>query len=356
MIESVVYGLVTLSILIFVHEVGHFVVARLAGIKVITFSIGFGKKLIRWKRGETEYAISLFPLGGYVKLLGESPDEPLKEDDIPRSYIHKRPIVKLFVAFSGPLANFIFAFLVFFTLLSTGYKVLSTKVGKVEKSYPAHEVGIEAGDRIVEIDGKKVEEWGELTAILAAKKEGESVNIKVMRKDSIKEFTVTPKVVEGKNIFGERVKRKVIGIVASDEYIMKREPILSAIEKGVTQTVNLTALTLMGIWKLIRGVISPSEIGGPLMIMDVAGKQAKEGKRNFLYFLGLISVNLAIINLLPIPVLDGGYIVLHLVEMVSRRRISTRWIEVSQRIGIGLLVGIMALAFFNDVMRFFRGK
>lgn len=356
MMQSILYGLITLSILIFVHELGHFLMARISNVKVITFSIGFGKKLIKSTRGETEYAISLFPLGGYVKLLGESPDEELKEEDIPRSYSHKNPSTKLLIAFSGPFANFVFAFLVFSVLLATGYKVLTTKVGGVEKGYPAYEAGIKQGDEIVSIDGKKVEEWGDLTAILNAKKEGESVTIKVKRGDQTNDVVLTPKVVEARTIFGEKVKRKVIGITASNEFILKRESFFNAIIKGVNQTVNLTTLTVIGIWKLIQGAVSPSEIGGPLMIMEVAGKQAKEGKRNFLYFLGLISVNLAVINLLPIPVLDGGYILFHIIEILSKKRLSTKWLEVSQRIGMGVLVAIMVLAFFNDIMRMFHAK
>ncbi|MCX7856802.1 MAG: RIP metalloprotease RseP [Deltaproteobacteria bacterium] len=356
MAQSIIYGLVTLSILIIVHELGHFLFARLSNVKVLIFSIGFGKRLITYKKGETEYVISLFPLGGYVKLLGESPEEELRDEDVTRSYSHKSPLTKLMIAFSGPLANLVFAFFVFSLLLASGYKVLTTKVGNVEKGYPAYEAGIKKGDKILAIDGKKVEEWSDLTGILNDKKEGESVTLTVMDEKGIREVVLVPKVVESKTVFGEKIKRKVIGITASDEFMVKKEPFTQAVIKGLNQTVNLTFLTLVGIWKLLQGVISPSEIGGPLMIMEVAGKQAKEGKRNFLYFLGLISVNLAVINLLPIPVLDGGYILFHMIEVVSRKRISPRWIEVSQRIGMGVLIGIMVLAFFNDIMRMFHGK
>ena len=356
MLQSIFYGLITLSILIVVHELGHFFLAHISNVRVLTFSVGFGRKVLRLKKGETEYAISLFPLGGYVKLLGESPGEELREEDLPWSYSHKSPSIKLLIAFSGPLANFLFAVLVFFILLATGYNVLTTKVGGVEKGYPAQEAGIKEGDRIVAIDGKRVEEWGELTEILNSKNEGESVTVTVKRGDRLIDFVLTPKVMEGKNIFGERKTRKVIGITASNEFVVKREKVLDAVVKSVNQTVNLTALTIIGIWKLIKGAVSPSELGGPLMIMEVAGKQAKEGKRNFLYFLALISINLSVINLLPIPVLDGGYILFHLLEMFLRKRLSIQWMEVSQKIGMGVLVAIMVLAFFNDIIRIFHGR
>ncbi len=356
MVYSLIYGLITLSILILVHELGHFLFARISNVKVLTFSIGFGKKILRYKKGETEYAISLFPLGGYVKLLGESPGEELKEEEIPRSYSHKSPFVKLLIAFSGPFFNFFFAFLVFTILFATGYKVMTTKIGGVEKGYPAQLAGLKEGDEVIMIDGKRVMEWTDLTEILSAKKEGEGVTITVRRDGEIKHFFLIPKTIESKTVFGEKVKRKVIGILASGEFKVKKDPPFEALKKGINQTVKLTGFTIFGIWKLLEGAISPSEVGGPLLIMEIAGKQAKEGKRNFLYFLGLVSVNLAVINLLPIPVLDGGYILFHLVEIFSRRRLSTRWIEISQRIGMGVLVAIMFLAFFNDVMRIFHGR
>lgn len=356
MVLNIVYGLITLGILILVHELGHFILARISNVKVVTFSIGFGKKLLKFKGRETEYVLSAFPLGGYVKLLGESYDEILEEEEKERSYIHKKPGTKLLIALSGPLANLIFAYIIFVLLLSTGYKVLGTKVGGVEENFPAYEAGIRKGDRIVELDGQKVEEWVDITQILNQKRENEPVRVKVLRDGKEIEFSLFPKVVESKTIFGEKVSRKVIGVTASDEYIEKRDPLLSAIVKGFYQTVNLTVLTVVGIVKIIEGVVSPKEIGGPIMIMEVAGKQAKEGKRNFLYFLGLISVNLAVINLLPIPVLDGGHIFFHLIELILRRRLSQRYLEVSQRIGLGIVFAIMALAFFNDLMRIFHGK
>lgn len=356
MVISVLYGLVTLGILILVHELGHFILARVSNVKVVTFSIGFGRKIITFRGKETEYALSVFPLGGYVKLLGESEDEILKEEDKDRSYIYKRPGTKLLIALSGPLANMFFAYLIFVILLSTGYKVLGTKVGGVEENFPAYEVGIRKGDRILEIDGIKVEEWVDITQILNQKKENEGVRIKVEREGKELDFFLYPKVVESRTIFGEKISRKVIGVTASDDYIEKKDPVLTAIYKGFNQTINLTLITVVGIGKIIKGVVSPKEIGGPLMIMEVAGKQAKEGKRNFLYFLGLISVNLAVINLLPIPVLDGGHIFFHVIELLSGRRLSQKYLEVSQRIGLGIIFAIMALAFFNDLMRIFHAK
>jgi regulator of sigma E protease len=355
MVSSVIYGIIALSLLILVHEFGHFLVARLANVKVLAFSLGFGKKLLKFTRGETEYILSAVPLGGYVKLLGESPGEEVAEEDVPRSYSHKPPIVKILIAFTGPFFNILFACVLFFFVFASGYSVLSTKVGSVDKTLPAYEAGIREGDTIVAIDGQKIAEWTDLTDAMS-KSEVRPMKIEVKRGDALLDFTLTPKEIESKNIFGDTIKRKVIGVGASNDFFTKTETVPGAAVKAVDQTYNLTKVTIVGIVKLIEGSISPKQIGGPLLILEVAGKQAKEGKKNLIYFIAIISINLAVINLLPIPVLDGGHILFHLIEIVIRRPVSQKFIDISQKIGMGLLVAIMTLAFFNDIMRLFFGK
>ena len=352
---SVVYALIALSILIFVHELGHYLVARLARVKVLVFSLGFGKKLLKFTRGETEYALSAVPLGGYVKLLGESPDEAVPEEEIGRSYSHKPPLVKILIAFSGPFFNVLFACLVFFVIFVSGHSVLSTKVGSVEKGFPADVAGVKPGDIIASIDGTKIEEWSELMEIMA-KSESRPLRFGVKRDGQDLEVLITPRQIEGTNIFGEKIDRKVIGIVASNDFLQRKETLPGALSKAVGQTYMLTELTVVGIYKLIVGAISPKNVGGPILILEAAGKQAKEGKRNFAYFIALISINLGIVNLLPIPILDGGHILFYLIEIVTRRKISQRTIEVAQKVGITILVLIMALAFFNDLDRLFNIK
>jgi regulator of sigma E protease len=352
---SVLYALIALSILIFVHELGHYLMARLAKVKVLVFSLGFGKKLLHFTKGDTEYALSAVPLGGYVKLLGESPDEAVPEEEIPRSYSHKPPLVKILIAFSGPFFNVLFACLVFFVIFLSGHSVLSTKVGSVEKGFPADIAGIKTGDIITSLDGTKIEEWPELMEIMA-KSEIKPLRFGVRRGGQELETLITPREIEGSNIFGEKIKRKVIGIVASNDFLQRKETLGGAVSKAVSQTYMLSELTVVGIYKLIVGSISPKNIGGPLLILEAAGKQAKEGKRNFAYFIALISINLAVVNLLPIPILDGGHILFYVIEIVTRRRISQRTIEIAQKVGITLLVAIMALAFFNDLDRLFNIK
>ncbi len=355
MVMSIIYGIIALSLLILVHELGHFLAARLADVKVLTFSLGFGKKLLRLKKGETEYALSLVPLGGYVKLLGESPDEEVQEEDMPRSYAHKSPFIKILIAFSGPFFNLVFAALLFYVVFVSGYSVLSTKVGSVEKGYPAYEAGIREGDIIVNIEGRQVGEWSDIMEAMMDSRPG-PLRFTVSRAGKLVNMVITPKETESKNIFGEPIKRKVIGITASNEMIAKKDTLLGAAAKAFYQTYNLSRITVVGIVKLVMGSISPKNVGGPLLILEVAGKQAKEGVTSLIYFVAIISINLGIVNLLPIPILDGGHILFHIIEIITRKRMSQRWVDIAQKVGMGILVAVMVLAFFNDIMRIVVGK
>jgi regulator of sigma E protease len=326
--------------------------ARLLGVRVLVFSLGFGRRLLTFKKGGVEYVISAFPLGGYVKLLGESEEEPVSEQEMPFSYAHKPPHKKLLIALSGPLFNVIFAFLVFYFICLSGYNVLLPYVGKVEEGYPASEAGIKEGDLILSVDGKEIREWFDISAHLSEAKEG-PILLKILRDGIVHEIAILPKEIEQKNILGETIRRRVIGISPASRFVERREDPLTAFRTASYQTVGILSLTVKGIVKLIEGTISPRTIGGPLTIFEIAGREAKEGKRRLLSFVALISINLAVINLFPIPMLDGGHILFHLIEIASRRSISLRWVQISQKIGLGILICLMALALFNDFLRIF---
>jgi regulator of sigma E protease len=355
MVINIIYGFIALSLLILVHELGHFIVARWANVKVLSFSLGFGKKLLSYKKGETEYAISAIPLGGYVKMLGEAPGEEVPEEEKNRSYSDKPPFVKILIAFTGPFFNILFALVLFYLVFLSGYSVLSTKVGSVDKDYPAYKAGIIEGDTITAIDGKSISEWSDLMDAMA-QTGSQPIKVTVKRNGKLFDISLTPKETESKNIFGDTIKRNVIGVAASNEFFVKKETVSSAAVKAVYQTYNMTKITMVGIVKLIKGSISPKQVGGPLLILEVAGKQAKEGTTNLIYFIAIISINLAVINLMPIPILDGGHILFHVIEIVIRRKVSLKFIEISQKVGMGILIAIMALAFFNDITRMFFGK
>jgi regulator of sigma E protease len=345
-----IYAIIALSILIIVHEFGHFIIARLVNVKVITFSLGFGKKLLSRKRGETEYVISAMPLGGYVKLLGESPDEEIPEEEKERSFTNKTPFQRFLIVFAGPFFNLVFALLIiYFSLIFNGYGTLPAIINKVMEGYPAQTAGVKAGDRILEINGIKISDWHDLTREIAFNKG--TMKFLLQRDDSTYETAITPIEVEEKGELGNITKRKKIGVEGPREIIWKKENPISAIPKSIEDTYTMTQTMLRGIYHMIIGDISTKEIGGPIAILQLTGKQAKNGIWSLFIFVAFISINLGILNLLPIPVLDGGHILFNFIEIITRRKVSEKTIDIAQKIGLTLLIMLMAFAFYNDIRR-----
>jgi regulator of sigma E protease len=349
---SFLYFLIALALLILVHEFGHFMVARIFNIKVLTFSIGFGKKLVKYIRGETEYAISICPMGGYVKLLGESPDEEVAEEDKARSFSHKPPYVRILVALAGPLFNILLALIVFYFVSIIGYNVPSARVGRVADNMPAQAAGIQKGDIITNIDGKEIGEFLDIASGLE-KTRTDTVKVTVDRNGTPMDFTVKPTVIQEKDIFGEPFTRRVLGIERSDEVIKKRQSPIKAVPLSFYMTWEYSRITVVGVVKIIQGTISPKNIGGPVLIFQEASKRAKKGFSDFVLFFALISINLGVINLMPIPVLDGGHILFNFIEIIIRRRIPQKVQEVAQTVGLVVLLLIMVYAFYNDFDRMF---
>lgn len=347
---NVIYAAIALGLLVLVHEFGHFLVARLANVKVMVFSLGFGKKLFSYRRGETEYAISAFPLGGYVKMLGESGDDEISEDEADRSYSNKPPLVKMAIAFAGPFFNVLFAGFLFYLIFVTGFPVLLPRVGDVIKDSPAAQAGLQKGDVIEGIEGKAVNEWTDLQSAVASS-ELKPLQFTVKRDGKVFHANITPKESQDKNIFGETVNRKMIGVAPSGETVTQSINPLAAFPRAIERTYNICELTVLGLVKLVQGSISSKNIGGPILILQTAGKTAREGKSTFLNFVAIISINLAIVNVLPIPILDGGHILFYAIEIVTRRKISQKTVEIAQKVGVVILVMIMAFAFYNDIAR-----
>jgi regulator of sigma E protease len=354
--ENVVYSIgaavIGLGVLIVFHEFGHFLLAKLSGVGVLTFSVGFGPKLWVVKKGETEYALSAFPLGGYVKMVGEDPDEEVQQADIEKSFAHKSLLKRIAIVVAGPGFNLllaVFLFIVVFTFY--GVPVMSTQVSGVEQGSPAERAGIAKGDRIVAIDGEPVKEWEELSKKIKGSG-GRTLNLQIRRGEETKNITVQPIQKEGRNIFGERKDDWIIGI-GSQVSIEKGNPGL-AVVKAVVQTYDYAKLTLMAFYKMLLGDVSPRNIGGPILIAQMAGQQAQEGLGSFLAFLAVLSINLGVLNLLPVPVLDGGHLLFFLVEAVIRKPLSVKYREVAQQVGICLLALLMVYAFYNDIVRFFE--
>jgi len=343
--------IVVLGVLIFFHELGHFLVARVLGVGVERFSLGFGPKLIGKKIGITEYQISAIPLGGYVKMVGESPDSELDPSDIPISFTHKHVLKRILIVAAGPLFNILLAMIIFFGIFQiSGLLILKPGIGEVNEGSPAYMAGLKKDDLVVSIDGVEISSWEDMAnAIMASK--GKPLAISVLRGDTILTKNVTPEVKKFKNIFNEDVDRYVIGITASGEIFKKDLNFFQAFSESINQTYQITALTIKGVVKLFQGTVSPKTLGGPIMIAQMAGQQAKEGVVNLIFFIALISINLAILNFLPIPVLDGGHLLFFFIEAVKGSPVSVKVREISQQAGIFVLILLMIYVFYNDIAR-----
>jgi len=350
---SILSFVVVLGVLIFFHEFGHFLVARLFGVGVEKFSLGFGPRLIGKKVGITDYRISAIPLGGYVKMVGEEPDAEIDPEDIPFSFTHKHVAKRMLIVAAGPVFNILLAVIIFFGIFFTsGTFVLKPSVGSVKQGSPAFAAGLEKGDLITVINESAINSWDEMAEIINASK-GQKIKLAVRRGESTQKFSLAPEQVTTKNIFGEDVQRYIIGITASGDTYSKELNLFQAFSESMIQTYRVTELMVVIIAKLITGDISTDTLGGPIMIAQMAGDSAKAGIGSLISFIALISVNLAIINLLPIPVLDGGHLLFFSIEAVKGRPVSIKVREIAQQVGLFLLILLMILVFYNDISRIF---
>jgi regulator of sigma E protease len=351
MITNIISFVVVLGVLIFVHEFGHFLLAKLVGVGVEKFSLGFGPRIVGRKIGMTDYMISAIPLGGYVKMVGESPGNEVDYSLLSLSFSHKSLFKRSLIVLAGPVFNLLLAVLIFFVFfLVSGLPILQPEVGEVQEGMPAHEAGICPGDRIVSIDANPVTRWEEM-ADLINQSSGRPLSIEVLRDDRTVLVKVTPKQLSSQNLFGELIEKYVIGITASGAVTVQKLNIFQSAAYGVTQAWQIAELTVLAIGKIIAGTLSPKNLGGPIMIAQLAGQQAEAGIVNFIFFIALLSVNLGIINLLPIPVLDGGHLLFFLIEAVTRRPLNHKMREVAQQVGIFVLILLMIFVFYNDIAR-----
>ena len=351
---SIVSVIILLGILIFVHELGHFLVAKWSGVGVLKFSLGFGPRVLGKKVGETEYILSAIPLGGYVKLLGEAGDEELSSEDERRSFQNQSVYKRIAIVAAGPLFNFLFAIIAFSIIYMIGVPTLTTRVGDVQEGSAAFEAGIQKGDTILVINGTEVTSWSDM-ADMIKNSEGSDLVITIDRDRTIRDMVVTPETVTGNNIFGEEIESYKIGIASSTEMVTVRLNPFGAVVEGTAQTWWFTKLTYVSIVKIIQRVISPKTLGGPIMIAKMSGEYAKQGIVPFIFFMSVLSINLGVLNLLPIPVLDGGHLMFYLVEIVTRKEINMKWREMAQQVGFFLLIMLMIFVFYNDIVRIVNG-
>ncbi|KJS29293.1 MAG: hypothetical protein VR64_20895 [Desulfatitalea sp. BRH_c12] len=445
--NSVFLFIVVLGILIFFHELGHFLVARLFGVGVEKFSLGFGPRIFGKTIGRTDYRLSLVPLGGFVKMVGDEPDAPLDEKDLPYSFTHKHVAKRSLIVAAGPLFNVLLAVLIFigvfyfsglpsirpvargldnngpaqqagiragdwietidgqpvtswrdidkavadsagealtvkvvrqgepltftvkpkkvgtkdlygdntsyYDLGMQGYAELKAVVGRTDPDMPAHKAGLEKGDRITAINGKPVENWAEMHAAISSS-DGATLNVTIQRGQNQFDVEITPAEVKETDAMGVRKTAYRIGIMPPDPILEEDRMTVDigiggAVARGLDQTWVVVKETGRFFVKLAERKVPAEAIGGPIRIALLANQQAQEGVVALLFFIAIISVNLAVINLVPIPVLDGGHLLFFAIEAVMRKPLSVRARETAQQVGVFLLILLMIFVFYNDI-------
>ena len=363
--------IISIFVLVFVHELGHFLVAKWCGVGVIRFSVGFGPALLKFRIGETLYQLCIIPLGGYVRMVGDMPDpitgdeetddEVRKEtglsekdlevmQDRSRWFIEKSYWARFAIVFAGPLFNFLLAIgLIFLTVMIYGSVEPEPRaiIGEVMDESPAQMAGVKKGDLISTVNDTVVSTWSEV-AELIHNSEGKAVELLITRDSSSEILTITPEKQELALASGGKKSVYLVGIKPS--LIYSDASFMEALEIGLRWTGNITAMTYSGLWGMITGKISAKELAGPLFIYQATSQKAKRGLEDLLSFIALLSVSLAVINLLPVPVLDGGHLFFFTYEAIFGE-INMRAKEIAQNIGVVALLGLMGFAVVNDLLR-----
>jgi len=445
-VQMLVSFVVVLGVLIIVHELGHFFMARLAGVGVERFSVGFGPVLWRFRGKETEYCLSVIPMGGYVKMMGDD-ENPLEGGkgatiDPAKAFNHKPLIARFLIVFAGPAMNFVLAVLIAALMFTTiGRPVAPAVVGRVSEGGPSAQAGLRTGERIVAVDGKPVQYWEDLarvvqsangrtlqvtmrgpaaertvalTPVQAKRKDlfgddhtvweigavpyipaaigdtiagdpaakaglkagdvvvaveaqailswdelaerihqraGQPTRLEVKRGGEVLSLTVTPRKGKIPGPDGKEVEVGLVGIRPGGATTMVRSDPLSGLWEGLVWSADVTVKTAVGLYKIVVGQLDRSNIGGPIQIAKTAGEQARQGIVSLALFTAVISINLFLLNLLPVPMLDGGHLLFFAFEAVLGRPLSVRKREVAQQVGFALLMLLMVFAFYNDFKR-----
>ncbi|MFL2770373.1 MAG: RIP metalloprotease RseP [Rhodospirillaceae bacterium] len=362
--------LVALSVVVFVHELGHFLVARWNNVRCEIFSIGFGPELAGFtdKQG-TRWKFSLIPLGGYVKMFGESdianPGSEVSNEEEKQPQRHHMSIEeqaasfkyktlgqRSAIVFAGPAVNFLFAILVFFILfMFVGRPVTEPVIGEVVPNSAAAEAGIVLGDRILAIDGTPVERFEDLQRLVPLGN-GAKMNLTILRSDQIIEVEATPRIIEEEDQFGDVQKRALLGVASSGEtrILVRSNPFL-AMSQAVEQTYTVVESTFVAVGQIISGERGTEDLGGPIRIAKFSDQAAKSGLTNFVIFMAILSINLGIINLFPVPMLDGGHLLFYAIEGLRGRPLSDNVQEWGLRFGLVLVLSLMVFVTWNDILQ-----
>jgi regulator of sigma E protease len=360
-LHNILSFVVIISVIVFIHEFGHYWVAKKFGVRIESFSIGFGKEMFGWndKHG-TRWKIGWAPLGGYVKMFGDesaasTPDNDklrsMSDDEKKHAFFYQKLYKRFLIVLAGPAANFITA-IVILTFFFVVYGRPETKpiIETVVENSAAAELGLKKGDEIIELDGNKIERFEQIKGVVSLSP-NIPISITYLRDGKEVKTTITPKSVETKSIFGDVAKIGLIGITASiAEY--KKLGVVESVSASVNETYDISKKTLQAIGQMITGQRSAQEISGILRIADYSGKSVDQGFRMVFWFMAIISINLGLVNLFPIPMLDGGHLFFYLVECVRGRPLSEKTQEYFFRFGFFILMSLMLFATFNDLRHF----
>lgn len=329
----IIFALLAFSALILVHEIGHFIVAKLNGIYVEEFAIGMGPKLFGVKVGETEYNLRILPFGGFVKMLGEE-----DESDDSRSLNAKTPIQRILVMGAGAFMNYVLALIIFIGLaMSSGFA--ENKVASVVPNSPAQKIGIEQGDEFLKIDGNKIHTTDDFRMGLALAK-GNPVELEIKRGNDVLTKTVQP-ILNESGVYQ-------VGIGYG---FVEKPTLLQGIKQGFNETRSLVSQSFIALKTIVTGEANlKTDVGGPVTIIKMSGQAAKAGANTLLWFMAFLSVQLAVFNLLPFPALDGGRIFIELIQMIIRKEIPAKYIEAVNTVGFMLLMGLMVLVTIKDII------
>ena len=359
--------ILVLTVIVFVHEFGHFWVARLNGVKVEIFSIGFGKELFGFndKHG-TRWKICLLPFGGYVKMFGDkgaasdSDDELIKtlsSEERKVAFSCKSLIRKAAIVFAGPAANYLFSIIVFASFFAIyGMSHIIPVVSSILPESPAMAAGIQAGDSIIRVNDTEIENFADMQKIMALNV-GEEIKLEIIRHDQAIIKHIVPNVIMQKDILGHEVKSYKLGIIA-DQVVFEKQNIFNSVRLAIVESYKLSVVTLQAIGQMITGQRSGKEIGGPIKIAQYSAKFAEQGIGSLLWFMALLSLNLGLMNLLPIPALDGGHLLIYAIEAVLGKKIANKIQNYGFQIGLFLLIMLTIFATLNDIssLSFFESK
>lgn len=346
---SIIVFIIVLSVLIIVHEAGHFTVAKALGVKVERFALGFGPKLFSRVVGGTEFMLCLIPLGGYVKMAGDERDQC---KGLPEEYFSKPPGHRALIVLMGPVVNYALAYLCFILVFILGYPSITSRIGEVMKGYPANIAGLKAEDKILRIGPKEILSWEDVQQYVSTSKEP-SLDFVVSRGSQTINLSIVPQKEVLENIFGQKENVRVVGIKPKEELVILKFGAQDAVTKSFLRLKEITTTTYKAIYRMATGSMSPKDtMTGPIGIFFIIKKASEMGFSYVLYIMGIISASLAIFNLLPLPILDGGHMVLLGLEKVRGKALPKTIDEVINRIGFSLIICLALFVFYADFVRF----